>query len=70
MQAGVKKVLIPRENWQELYKDMKIIVIPVDDIKEVLDIVFERKSRIIEEITTLTPQVNVLTAMNLPPFKY
>lgn len=70
MQAGIKKVLIPRENWQELFSDMHIDVIPVDDIAEVLDIVFERKARIIDDISLHTPQVNVLTAMNLPPVKY
>jgi len=41
--AGIKKVLIPRENWQELYRNIGIDVIPVDDISEVLDIIFIKK---------------------------
>ena len=36
LQAGAKKVLIPRENWQELFRSSEIEVIPVDDIDEVL----------------------------------
>ncbi len=38
IKAGAKKVLIPKENWQEVYKDYKDIkVIPVNTIKEVID---------------------------------
>jgi len=36
-QAGVKKVLIPRENWQEMFRNLEgIEVIPVDSLDEVL----------------------------------
>lgn len=35
-QAGVKKVIIPRENWQEIFRDLaEIKVIPVDRVDEV-----------------------------------
>ncbi|SEF84696.1 Lon-like ATP-dependent protease [Caloramator fervidus] len=34
--AGVKKVLIPKENYQENFKDMDIEIIPVSRIEEVL----------------------------------
>ncbi|MEW8995254.1 ATP-dependent protease LonB [Clostridium sp.] len=38
IKAGATKVLIPNENWQEVYKDYKDIkVIPVYTIKEVID---------------------------------
>ncbi len=38
IKAGATKVLIPKENWQEVYKDYKDIkVIPVNTIKEVID---------------------------------
>ncbi|WP_346930554.1 ATP-dependent protease LonB [Clostridium sp.] len=38
IKAGATKVLIPNENWQEVYKDYKDIkVIPVNTIKEVID---------------------------------
>lgn len=34
--AGVKKVIIPKENWQESFKDMDIDIIPVERIEEVI----------------------------------
>ncbi|HHW41181.1 MAG TPA: ATP-dependent protease LonB [Syntrophomonadaceae bacterium] len=34
--AGVKRVLIPQENWQEIFKELPLEVIPVRQIKEVL----------------------------------
>jgi ATP-dependent Lon protease len=39
-QAGIKKVLIPSENWQELFADMDIEVTPVNNIGEVMKLVF------------------------------
>jgi len=30
--AGIKKVLIAKENWQDLFEDMDIEVVPVEDI--------------------------------------
>lgn len=39
IKAGVTKVLIPMENWQDTYKEYENIkVIPVSNIKEVIDI--------------------------------
>ncbi|MEN6412441.1 MAG: ATP-dependent protease LonB [Veillonellales bacterium] len=35
-QAGAKRVLIPRENWQENYRTMDVEVIPIDTIEEAL----------------------------------
>ncbi|HWR43998.1 ATP-dependent protease LonB [Sporomusa sp.] len=35
-QAGARRVIIPKENWQEIYKDMDIEVIPVETLQEVL----------------------------------
>ncbi|MEG0371484.1 MAG: S16 family serine protease, partial [Clostridium sp.] len=34
--AGAKRVIIPRENYQEAFKDYNIEVIPVDKIEEVI----------------------------------
>jgi Lon-like ATP-dependent protease len=34
--AGVKKVIIPRENWQETFKELDIAIVPVDTIEEVI----------------------------------
>jgi Lon-like ATP-dependent protease len=37
--AGVKKVLIPKENWQEMFRSLEEIeVIPVENLREVLQI--------------------------------
>ncbi|HWR62629.1 MAG TPA: ATP-dependent protease LonB [Clostridia bacterium] len=38
MHAGAKKVLIPRENWQEIFKTFEIEVIPVDSVIEAVNI--------------------------------
>jgi Lon-like ATP-dependent protease len=35
-QAGAKRIIIPRENWQELYKNMDVEVIPVETLQEVI----------------------------------
>jgi Lon-like ATP-dependent protease len=43
-QAGVKKVIIPRENMQSLLKKIEgIEMVPVDHLQEVLSIVFDEK---------------------------
>jgi Lon-like ATP-dependent protease len=61
--AGIKKVLIPAENWQELFKDIGIDVIPVEDINQVMEIVFHKKQEPVKEVPIQQNQtVNVLTA--------
>ncbi|MBZ4646401.1 MAG: ATP-dependent Lon protease [Petroclostridium sp.] len=65
-QAGVKKVLIPKENWQELFETMDIEVIAVEDIHQVMDIVFGIKQE--KEGVAISNQadtVSVLTASSL-----
>lgn len=42
--AGVQKVIIPKENWQELFETMDIEVIPVENINQVKEIVFNSKN--------------------------
>jgi len=37
--AGAKRVLIPRENWQEIFKELPLEVIPVGQIKDVLKLI-------------------------------
>ena len=48
--AGIKKVLIPRDNYQEIFKDLDIEIIPVEEFNEVLEIVFNRKVENILEL--------------------
>ncbi len=61
-QAGIKKVIIPKENWQELYNDMGISVIPVDNIAEVLDITFNRKVSNLNDIIIKNSPTNIISA--------
>lgn len=35
--AGVKRVLIPRENWQEIFKQYEIEIIPIDYVQEAIE---------------------------------
>ncbi|MEG1256944.1 ATP-dependent protease LonB [Clostridium sp.] len=38
IKAGATKVLIPKENWQDVYKDYKEVkIIPLSSIKEIID---------------------------------
>jgi len=65
MLAGVKKVLIPKENWQELFEDMNIVVVPVEDISQVLDVVFNRREEKVEDVSLQNPAVSILAASKL-----
>jgi len=60
--AGIKKVLIPKENWQELFDGMDIEIIPVEDISQVLDITFNRDVEKQDKISIQSHAVNMLTA--------
>jgi Lon-like ATP-dependent protease len=44
-QAGVKRVLIPAGNWQEIFKETPIEVIPVRNLREVFQLVFLEESQ-------------------------
>ena len=38
-QAGLKRVLIPRQNWQDTFSHLQgVEVIPVDELKEVVQL--------------------------------
>jgi len=61
--AGINKVLIPRENWQETFENIGIDVIPVDDITEVINHTF--RSEVMnkeEDMPVQKPAVSVLAA--------
>ena len=58
-QAGATKVLVPRENYQAIFKDMKSIeVIPADRLEEV----FKHALKPVEEGPANYPEVEVLSA--------
>ncbi|NLY42513.1 MAG: ATP-dependent protease LonB [Clostridiaceae bacterium] len=67
-QAGVKKVLIPRENWQELFESMDIEVIAVDHIHDVMDITFGISHKKDFVLSTKSENISVLTASTLNPY--
>lgn len=51
--AGAKRVFIPKENWQSIFKDNKNIeVIPVEKLEEVLENAFITKTEKMEKIYT------------------
>jgi Lon-like ATP-dependent protease len=60
--AGITRVLVPRENWQEMFNDIGIEVIPVDDIEQVIELTFNNKAAKQEEIPVQIPTVPVLAA--------
>jgi Lon-like ATP-dependent protease len=60
--AGITRVLVPRENWQEMFNDIGIEVIPVDDIGQVIELTFNNKAGRQEEIPVQIPTVPVLVA--------
>jgi ATP-dependent Lon protease len=60
--AGITRVLVPRENWQEMFNDIGIEVIPVDDIGQVIELTFNNKAGRQEEIPVQIPTVPVLAA--------
>lgn len=60
--AGIKKVIIAQENWQEMFENMDIEVIPVKDIYEVMKLVFGKKEGETEGISIQKNAVNMLSA--------
>lgn len=62
--AGIKKVFIPKENYQELFEDMDIEVIAVDSIGQVMKAIFNANviDRKDEAVINSSVPVTVLTA--------
>lgn len=58
-QAGAKKVLIPKENWQEMFKNYQIDIIPVERIEEVIEQALVNTDK---NTFTTSPQIEVLSA--------
>jgi Lon-like ATP-dependent protease len=66
LQAGAEKVIIPRENWQDIFANMEgIQIIPVDTVEEALE--HALNIRIKEETPSRLPAgQDVLVAAPLP----
>lgn len=57
-QAGARRVIIPQENWQELYAGMDIEVIPVETLQEVLKHAMVKSSEVLrKDIPVARPEV-------------
>ena len=63
--AGVKRVIIPKENYQECFKDMDITIIPVEDIQEVIEISIFKGKTIPQNFNVPIQNVSVLSAMDI-----
>ncbi|SMC78321.1 ATP-dependent protease LonB [Sporomusa malonica] len=48
-QAGARRVIIPKENWQELYKGMDIEVIPVETLQEALKHIMVKTNEVLRQ---------------------
>lgn len=47
--AGIKKVIIPKDNYQQCFEDFEIEILPVSSIHEVIDICFNKNQDIVLE---------------------
>jgi Lon-like ATP-dependent protease len=61
-EAGIEKVFIPLDNWQETYKNYAIEVIAVKNIGELVKQVFEKQN---DDIIVKTKSAEVLTAQGI-----
>lgn len=62
IKAGVKKIIIPADNYQECFKDKPVSIIPVTDIKEVVDNALIRDKTTTQGLNIAINNVEVLTA--------
>lgn len=64
--AGVKKVIIPKDNWQESFKDMDIEIVPVVRIEDVINLALinNNKKTLITNITAES-NIGVLSAQGM-----
>lgn len=65
-QAGAERVVIPRENWQALFGELKgIEVIAADRIEEVFDLVFPGEAKAANQVQTAAPS-DLFIASSVP----
>ena len=61
-QAGATKVIIPKENWQDLFSTLGIEVLPVESIEEVFDHALITKGQEKPRLEIMKPQTDLMTA--------
>ncbi|HYE84410.1 MAG TPA: ATP-dependent protease LonB [Clostridia bacterium] len=64
MHAGVKRVLIPKENWQEIFNTFDIEVIPVENIIEAVNIATMRQAEV-KSLISQPVEANILAATSI-----
>lgn len=63
-QARVDKVIIPKDNWQEIFRNMTgIEVIPVEDLEEVINIALYKKDNVAKK--DVSHKMEILTASQI-----
>lgn len=64
--AGVKKVIIPRENWQDSFKELDIEIVPVDTIGEVIkEAILMEKDNKVTIANNIKSNVEILSAESI-----
>lgn len=63
--AGATRVIIPRDNYQECFKNVDIEVIPVDDIQEVIEFSIVKGKVPMQNYSNPVTNINILTAKQL-----
>lgn len=64
-QAGARRVLIPKENWQELYSNLPIEVIGIETIQEALEHTLVKTGDTIH-MEVASPKTDILAAAGIP----
>jgi ATP-dependent Lon protease len=64
MQAGVERVIIPKDNWQHIFKDYAVEVIPVDNVNEVINLSMGTNIQT-EQVSVPPVDLGLLTAKSL-----
>lgn len=66
--AGGKKVIIPKENYQDILNNIGVEIIPVEDIKEVIDVALNITQQGKKHLTAL-PDTGLLAANGVNPMQ-
>lgn len=66
IQAGAERVIIPKDNWQDIFSSFAVKVIPVDDIKEVMKLALTSAT---DQAHCQVPamEMGILTAQGITP---
>jgi Lon-like ATP-dependent protease len=65
-QAGARVVLIPKENWQELYGSLPVEVIGIETIQEALQHTLVKSGNTIHMEGGASPETDILAAAGVP----